>query len=193
VILGVVFAVYTFQPRCHNRALPRQLVCGTNLKGLAAAMVVYGSQFDDKYPTPDRWCDLLIEHAKLTPKHFVCPASDAREGESSYALNDHIGDKSFAEMPPDVVVLFETNSGKDASGRQELLRNRDSYEFFWRQYDRSEKVYRLRWNQVGGPEILTKENHKGKGCNILFNDGHVEFVPSNELSQLKWKAEQANK
>ncbi|MHC4153945.1 MAG: DUF4190 domain-containing protein [Planctomycetota bacterium] len=45
------------------------------------------------------------------------------------------------------------------------------------------------WSQFGGPEILTTENHKGKGCNILFNDGHVEFVPSNELSQLKWKAE----
>ena len=49
------------------------------------------------------------------------------------------------------------------------------------------------WNQHGGPEILATENHKRKGCNILFNNGHVEFVPSSELSQLKWKAETGTK
>jgi prepilin-type processing-associated H-X9-DG protein len=43
------------------------------------------------------------------------------------------------------------------------------------------------WNQFGGPEILTFENHKGKGCNILFNDGHVEFVKPKGLVELKWK------
>jgi prepilin-type processing-associated H-X9-DG protein len=46
------------------------------------------------------------------------------------------------------------------------------------------------WNQFGGSELLTTENHKGKGCNILFNDGHVEFVKSAEIGKLKWKAEQ---
>lgn len=43
------------------------------------------------------------------------------------------------------------------------------------------------WNQVGGPELLTTENHGGVGCNILFGDGHVEFVKTEELSKLKWK------
>jgi len=43
------------------------------------------------------------------------------------------------------------------------------------------------WNQFGGPEILTFENHKGKGCNILFNDGHVDFVKPKQLGELKWE------
>jgi len=42
------------------------------------------------------------------------------------------------------------------------------------------------WNQTGGPEILTVENHRGKGCNVLFNDSHVEFVRAEEISELKW-------
>jgi hypothetical protein len=169
-----------------------QLMCGTNLNWLSSAMNIYASEFDDKYPTPDKWCDLLIEHAKLTPKHFVCLASDATEGESSYALNENIGDKSSAEMPPDVVVLFETNLGKDASGRQEFLRSRDSYKFFRREYKPLKKVYKSRWNQYGGPEILTTENHMGKGCNILFNAGYVRFVPTDELSLLKWSVREPN-
>ncbi len=45
------------------------------------------------------------------------------------------------------------------------------------------------WNQFGGPEILTFENHKGKGCNVLFNDGSVRFVKPLEVSELKWEVE----
>ncbi|MHC4737548.1 MAG: hypothetical protein ACYS9Y_01455 [Planctomycetota bacterium] len=46
------------------------------------------------------------------------------------------------------------------------------------------------WNQYGCSELLTPENHKGKGCNILFNDGHVEFVKPKNLSKLNWGDEQ---
>jgi len=43
------------------------------------------------------------------------------------------------------------------------------------------------WNQFGGAELLAPENHNGEGCNILFNDGHVEFVKTEDLGKLKWK------
>ena len=42
------------------------------------------------------------------------------------------------------------------------------------------------WNQAGGPEILTTENHNGRGCNVLFADGHVQFVKTENLDDLKW-------
>jgi len=41
------------------------------------------------------------------------------------------------------------------------------------------------WNQFGGPGLLTFENHGGKGCNVLFNDGHIEFVKTERLSEFK--------
>jgi prepilin-type processing-associated H-X9-DG protein len=44
------------------------------------------------------------------------------------------------------------------------------------------------WNQTGGAEILTVENHQGDGCNVLFVDGHVEFVKPEGLPQLRWTA-----
>jgi prepilin-type processing-associated H-X9-DG protein len=43
------------------------------------------------------------------------------------------------------------------------------------------------WNQAGGPEILTTENHRDDGCNVLFVDGHMEFVKKHELNRLRWK------
>jgi len=49
------------------------------------------------------------------------------------------------------------------------------------------------WNQHGGPEILTTENHGGKGCNILFNNGSARFVRTKDLAKLKWKVEEDKK
>ncbi len=45
------------------------------------------------------------------------------------------------------------------------------------------------WNQSGGPELLSTENHKGEGCNVLFMDSHVEFVRTKDLDKLRWKPE----
>jgi len=37
--------------------------------------------------------------------------------------------------------------------------------------------------------LLNPDNHGGKGCNILFNDGHVEFVKTDQFGNLKWKVD----
>jgi len=49
------------------------------------------------------------------------------------------------------------------------------------------------WNQFGGAELLTTENHQGDGCNILFNDFSVRFVKSEEIGQLNWGDKQGNR
>jgi len=132
--------------------LARQIICVGNLRVLGMAIMTYSELNDGKYPTPDKWCDLLIEHVELTEKSFVCPA--AKEGRGHYAINPNCEPNS----PPDMVLLFETKGG---------------------------------WNQFGGPELLAGERHKG--CCILFNDNHVQFVEKERLSQLKWKVEESKK
>jgi prepilin-type processing-associated H-X9-DG protein len=42
------------------------------------------------------------------------------------------------------------------------------------------------WNQSGGPELLTTDNHRGDSCTILFVDGHVELIEKQDLDELKW-------
>jgi hypothetical protein len=43
------------------------------------------------------------------------------------------------------------------------------------------------WNQNGSLELMSTESHKGKGCTILFKDGNVRFVASEDLAKLKWE------
>ena len=45
------------------------------------------------------------------------------------------------------------------------------------------------WNQSGGSEILTTDNHEHEGCNILFVDLHIQFVETKYLKDLRWKPE----
>lgn len=44
------------------------------------------------------------------------------------------------------------------------------------------------WNQYGGPELFTFDNHDPRGGLVLLNDGTVKFIRTEEeLKQLRWK------
>jgi hypothetical protein len=44
------------------------------------------------------------------------------------------------------------------------------------------------WNQHGGPELFTFDNHDPKGGLVLLNDGTLKFIRTEEeLKQLRWK------
>ena len=44
------------------------------------------------------------------------------------------------------------------------------------------------WNQHGGPELFTFDNHDPKGGCVLLNDDTVKFIRTEEeLQQLRWK------
>jgi len=134
------------------RQISFRMVCGTNMSALGKVMLIYASDYDEKYPTPSKWCDLLIEYADASHKTLRC--FGATEGPCNYAMNKNIEKLDIGRAPPDMVLLFETHPG---------------------------------WNQTGGPEILTTDNHQGDGCNVLFMDSHVEFIRTKYLDNLRWK------
>ena len=134
--------------RTRQQAL--RIVCRTNLASLSQAMMIYEIDYG-QYPTPENWCDLLVENCEVSPQTFLCKG--APEGPCNYAINENIAKPGFSTQP-DIVLMFETHPG---------------------------------WNQVGGPEILTTDNHQGDGCNVVFLDMHVEFVKARDIEYLKWK------
>jgi prepilin-type processing-associated H-X9-DG protein len=168
----------------------RRVVCATNLKGLGTSFVVYANEYNDELPTFENWCDLLISKVDIHPYSLMCSATDVFEGESSYALNKNVTGMKLSEIPEDVILMFETNISQYETERNIPIISRkyfkDNPDYF-EDYDESLKVLEKRWNQVGGPETLTTENHQGRGCNILFADGHAEFVKTEDIPNLRWK------
>jgi len=200
LVIPIVFIIVTpilmailMPALSQTKKIAQRVVCGTNLKGLSSAMIVYANDYDDTLPI-ENWCDLLIEEADVSPKSFICPESDAIEGESSYAINKNIAGMKLTDRPADVVLFFETDMGVENGPRNTSITTRRHYEFlneFGDVYDENTLVYKDRFNQIGGPEdLLIRHSGRGlSGCNVAFADGHVEFVTEDRIAELKWTVE----
>lgn len=142
-----------------TKHIAHRSVCATNLRTLSLAMIIYANDNGDRLPFSDNWSDVLIQKADVSPKSFLCPGDDAVVGQSSYALNRNAAEKHVRKLRPDMVLLFETSAGQTAARH---------------------------WNLVGGPESITTEHHNGEGCNVVFVDGHTEFIPADRIHTLRW-------
>jgi prepilin-type processing-associated H-X9-DG protein len=135
--------------------LAQRKVCSTNMQALSMAIIVYANDYDGRFP--GEWCDLLMEHADVSKKSFQCPVSP--EGTFSYAFNRNLDGLTTDKVGPDVVMLFESEPGRNMTGGPELLKTNR--------------------HPASGRSSFG-------GCNIGFVDGHVEFVNADRISQLKW-------
>jgi len=120
IVLALVSIGSAVVERLRSSRVPPEARCGPNMSGLGKAMMVYAGDYN-VLPVADRWCDLLIDHAEVDPTSFVCPVSDAARGQSSYAMNESAAGRSVLELPPDLVLLFESRPGWNQLGGRELL------------------------------------------------------------------------
>jgi hypothetical protein len=166
---SIAILIFSFvpTPKYKRWSLPRPGIfqCRANLHSLSIALAIYSSENEGKYPTADKWCDLLKDY--YIEDQLVCPSQE-REGERcSYAINPYCEPNS----PPDTVLLFETKGGCNQFGDIEILstgNHTHERDRFW--------------------------GYKIRGCNIAFNafnDRSERFVREEEFPKLKWKPDEA--
>jgi hypothetical protein len=85
---------------------------GELLRGVANSLLVYMQDNSGRYPDPNRWCDLLVANADLSPNSLK------HRGQGCYAFND----QATRSSPNDVVLVFESKPGWNQHGGPELLR-----------------------------------------------------------------------
>jgi prepilin-type N-terminal cleavage/methylation domain-containing protein/prepilin-type processing-associated H-X9-DG protein len=138
------------------KKIAMRVVCGTNLKGLGTAQTVYANDYDDEYVVQGRgtaqswdyytdqfqvanrtWADgqhitvgaslyLLVREADVSPKSFVCPASDQQEASGKNDNNLDIvelwdfGNANYATSPegPDKCVSYSYHQPYGTGGRK---------------------------------------------------------------------------
>jgi prepilin-type processing-associated H-X9-DG protein len=136
-----------------------QMFCKSNLLRLGTVMIFYAMHNNQQFPTPSKWCDILSnESTSYIEALRIRPEMFICKGAKEGPCN-YAMNKNME------------NLGRNAPGDMVLL------------FETTPG-----WNQYSGPEILSVENHRGKGCNILFIDGHVEWVKKEDLYKLKWTA-----
>ena len=124
IVLSLVWMVIApgravFQAAMKERELSRRIGCGKNLSDLGKALHKYADAHDGKYPTADNWCDLLLNGDYITKSQLKCPTD--KKGPSSYSLNEDIAAANRADIPGDVVLLFESKPGWNQTGGAQLL------------------------------------------------------------------------
>ena len=122
LIVGVIaggsrWIYYRLQKKGHYIKIP---LCINRMHILAKTMMVYGGDYEGRYPQADKWCDLLIELDYVSQKKaFICPhaVKNGDDGPCHFALNPDAN----ASSSPDTVLLFPTKGGWNQSGGPEIL------------------------------------------------------------------------
>ncbi|MHC4153486.1 MAG: type II secretion system protein [Planctomycetota bacterium] len=228
------------------RQLAIQLICGTNLKGLSAAMLVYASYCDNDYPRAggpgSTWTDvgiiqewiggrsgtedeafgtvretgimstapgdvltpgqatvtssfyLLVKHAKVSPKQFVCKGDT---GTSVWRFTDY---DSAVRIDMDMTRAWDFGDGSRMGGRHgPQLPYPGEVVSYTYQFPYStggvETFVLVDMSNPGSPVCADRNpytdknapeppddiseynsaSHYNKGQNVMYKDGHVKF------------------
>jgi prepilin-type processing-associated H-X9-DG protein len=171
IFLGIFLTTFLsdvwWAETCGPMSSAATMACGANLTKLGKAIFSYANQHQGQYPDPARWCDLLLKDGQVSEKHFFCAGVKLQWRRQVLPWPVPRKARCYYAMNPSC----QPNSPPDMVLLFETKGG---------------------WNQFGGPEILTLDNHWGDRCNILFNDGHVEPSGRRYFGRLKWKVEQQN-
>lgn len=183
-----------------HAAAERRTSCAMNLKQLGLAMKMYanespGERYPPASPIPNNW---IPDPAALYPKYlrsldfYMCPANP-EAGPDAFHLKDTANHPSAAPGQPHrdcVSSRFYIYTGFLIGDDIDAIAVFDSaqaavWEFFRNNDLKPPLPYGLdRYNQGGGGAIMWDRvppdpramAHGGAGGNVLFLDGHVEFI-----------------
>ena len=94
--------------------------CKAAMRSLVASLQVYLATSDGKYPPEGRWSGPLLSQSG-GHQRLRCSVASGTGG--SYAFNSALANarQDALEAPSSVVVLFESDTGRGASGGREIL------------------------------------------------------------------------
>jgi len=136
----------------------RRMYCSLNLKNLRSD-IRKAIQGENKYPTAAEWCDVMEQYQKSKPGY---PARQSITWGFKCPEQRREGRCNYAMNP---------NCKPDSPADMVLL------------FEAKDG-----WNQHGGPELFTFDNHEPRGGCVLLKDATVKFIRTKEeLQQLRWK------
>ena len=118
VLIGILIFI-SFIPAApwKARRISKRVICGTKLKDLTGALIVYTNNSDGHFPLSDEWCDLLMQEEHLSEGCFHCPLTSKES--FGYAINKYVYEIEPNHLTSPVVLLFEADLGRNGIGSRE--------------------------------------------------------------------------
>ncbi len=112
IVLAII--IYISLPRLSCGPIPAyKVICLSNLHGLMTVCQVYRKENNLLWPQKETWCDVFHQEYDSELERFRCPKD--KTGPCSYAMNENIP-ADVNELPPDLVLLFESAPGWNQVG-----------------------------------------------------------------------------
>jgi hypothetical protein len=92
--------------------------CVNHAQQVALAVRLYADEHDGKCPPAVNWCDAVVNNLS-GPEAFRCP--QRRDLQSGFAFNAGVAGKTLSSIPPDTVLIFESDGGWNFAGGSESL------------------------------------------------------------------------
>jgi hypothetical protein len=129
---------------------------------------------------PNHWCDMIVEQYRkppdVYPDTFIAAVFTCPRGHASPDLWSRLHE-ARASVPSPPVDTWTSDYAMNPNCREGSPK--DMVFVF---------ESKPGWNQHGGPDLFTFDNHDPKGGLVLLNDGTVKFIRTEEeLKQLRWK------
>ncbi len=161
VLAGILLPVLS-----RARESSRRTQCMSNIKQIGMGLIMYANENSDTFPSDTAYSG----------------ASPAMRG-LNLLYDTYVSDNKFFNCPSDTTVTVATNAGMSTStsgGTEAFTSTQSSYG-----YDRSHThtdaadVAILADRPPATPSATASTaNHNGRGQNVVYVDGHVEFVNS---------------
>jgi hypothetical protein len=164
IVMTAILPFFWWAETCGPVSTALVMSCSYNLSQLGKAMLIYSNDNQGRYPESDQWCDLLLKNNQVELKHFLCPGVTFQWCRQVLPWPVPKNHRCYYAMNPNC----ESNSPADTVLLFETKGG---------------------WNKFGGSELMTTKNHWRSRCNVLFNDGRVEYVKTEQFEELKWGIE----
>ena len=130
VIIGGLFilSILLFFLTVRARLFTNTYTSKHNLKLLGSAVIEYSKDNDGCLPPAQKWCDLLVQHQPDLPKHAFTNRR-IKPGKSYFAFNKNLDGLRLADVPGDVVLLFEARGDWNLAGGPQLLETMRKYRY----------------------------------------------------------------
>jgi hypothetical protein len=173
------------------RIIRPRYVCATQLRGLYAAGFSRPREAPS-YPEADHWCDMVVETLRKEYRIELDKGGVRRRSYSDAAIGKMLmcptaQRPSPVQSAPGQADEAEQSLGSPCPWQSDYAMNPNC-----REDSPKDMVFLFEskpgWNQHGGPELFTFDNHDPKGGLVLLNGGDMKFIRTKEeLKQLRWK------
>lgn len=142
------------------------------------------------YAEPDQWCDAIVR--VLRDQYFIDKNGKKKRRYSEKEISRIFKCPSAHELVKAKKPNGEPNEPNSPEKHVPLLECHYAMNPNCKPNSPPDMVLifetKAGWNQNGGPELFTFDNHDPKGGCVLLNNGTVKFIRTKEeLHQLRWK------